>query len=410
MANISAAAIGLASLTFTARALSPDDFGLLMLVQVYILVISQLISFRTWQPLIKYGSDALANGNKGEFSAALRTAFIVDITTAVVGFFIAWGGSFPIGYLLSWEQATYELVAVYCFVILFNVSGHGTAILRIFDRFDLVATHQFTFQLIRFIAIVICWQQGFGLLAFVNAWVLSEVLSYLLLIVLGWIELRKRNIGLFDQGKFNNFKSFLEFLVSNNLDSSIRMISRQLDVLLVGLFLGQAQAGIYRLAIQLSGFATRFTDPLYNILLPEFSKLVSAQNYSALSSLMKRVTFLAAALFVLGYLLISLFGEPVIGLLFGESYRGVFNVLLIYLLAIGLATVFITIVPFLHAHGMARTCLKAQTYSTVLYCLALVPLVYFGGLYGAAIAYVLYHIFWFKAIWPITRTKLAGHE
>jgi O-antigen/teichoic acid export membrane protein len=178
------------------------------------------------------------------------------------------------------------------------------------------------------------------------------------------------------------------------------VLSRQLDVLLIGIFAGEEKAGLYRLAVQVSSIPARLVDPLYNVLLPKFSSLVSIGQKTPLASLVKSVSFAAISVSSIIYIAVILFGEPVLGALFGDEYRGTYPIVIIYMLAIGIASGCVAIVPFMHAHGDVKVCLDVQFKTTLLYIFMLLPLAYIYDVYGVAFAYIGYYFLWLYFIWP----------
>ncbi len=400
-ANIIASLIGIISLVITTHVLTVTNFGLLMLIQVYVMIVGQFVSFKTWQPVIKYGIDLLNESDLAGFTSLIQTAFKIDIVTAFIGFLLALGLAWPVFTVMDWDKGSFDILLIYCLTILLNFSGPGMGILRIFDRFDLIAMQQILFQSVRCVCLVFCWKANLGLNAIIYSWVIPEILAYFFLMSLGFYELRRQKIKLLIPVPiFSKQKEFFSFIIANNFDSSIRAVSRNIDVLLIGFFAGQAQAGIYKLAIQLSGVITRFTDPIYQLLLPVFTELVSKGKKRELKEKMKKITLLSTSIFFAIYIIILLVGHPFISFVFEPEYSSVYKIMCIYLIALGMATSCLTIVPFMHAMGLPKVCLKVQSKSTILYCIVLLPLAYYLGTTGAAVAYILYHIFWFKLIWP----------
>ncbi|MCG5484571.1 MAG: oligosaccharide flippase family protein, partial [Sinorhizobium meliloti] len=58
--NILSSVIGLIGFALTARALGPAGYGILALCFSYTRAVERIVSFQSWQPLIKYGAHSLA--------------------------------------------------------------------------------------------------------------------------------------------------------------------------------------------------------------------------------------------------------------------------------------------------------------------------------------------------------------
>src|SRR3546814_17236584 len=55
--NLASGLISLAAIALTARALGPASYGILALAIAYVRVVERLVTFQSWQPLIKYGAE-----------------------------------------------------------------------------------------------------------------------------------------------------------------------------------------------------------------------------------------------------------------------------------------------------------------------------------------------------------------
>ena len=77
--HLTAAALGLIALALTARALGPEQLGLLALIEAYARVVDRFIRVEPWQALIKYGADALEGDRPEDFRSLLKFGVLVDI-------------------------------------------------------------------------------------------------------------------------------------------------------------------------------------------------------------------------------------------------------------------------------------------------------------------------------------------
>lgn len=407
-ASLFSALLALANLALTARLLVLENFGLLVLVQAYIAIVSQLVGFKTWGPLIKYGADAIAIGQVVTLQSVIRIAFWIDVAAAVVSFGLAVVGARLLAPLIGFSDNTVELITLYALTILLNVSGFAMGVLRLFDRFDLIAIQQILSPLIRFGILCIGYLLEFSFHAVLATWVISEISGCVLLTVMGLKELHRQKLSVYGRiSRFEELRGFFSFLLSTNLDSSIRMISRELDVVLVGLFVDKSGAGIYKLVVQLAGMIGRFTSPLSALLLPIFSRQAAMQSKAEIRRLVSRINWGIIVIFVWIYLVLLAVGEPVLLLFFGEAYQPAFGILLVYMVAAGLGCILVPIVPLMQAYGKASLCLRVQAKATLVYFILMLPLIYCWGVIGAAVAAGLYNIIWFLWMRPEIRRVMG---
>ena len=398
-ANIISGIVAFATIAVTVQILSVENYGLLVLIQAYSAIVAQISGFKTWEPLIKYGADAITSGDSASFEGIIRISFLIDLASAFIGWILLVISAILLSDYMKWNEDTLRYIFIYSLVIIFNISGFATGILRLYDRYKKLAVQQILFQLIRLFLILGCWYLSLGMLEVVVCWVISEILAYLILLIFGLTELKKNNIQLIGKvKKFESRRPFFSFLLANNIDSTIRSISREIDVIIIGLIVGKAGAGIYKLAVQISAMISKFIDPLYNVLLPIFSRLQAEAKNAELRSLVVKITTITFLVFAFAYFFIFLYGEYFIEIIFGDEYQDTYNVLLLYLIATGCLCLLVCVVPVMQAHGRAMTCMKAQAKSTFWYLIILLILCYYFGIYGAAIAYVTYFVLWFVFI------------
>ncbi|QGG47309.1 oligosaccharide flippase family protein [Heliorestis convoluta] len=275
--NIIASVMGLLTLIITARTLGPEAFGILVLIQTYILVVDGLMNFQSWQAMIKFGTDFNENQEVDLFKAMIKYVLLIDVLTAIIATILAITMIKVIGPFINIDENVYHYVMLFSFVILFHVSGVPIAILRMFNKFKLLAFQAVLTSLIKLIGVIILFITESELLGFVIVWVITDIAGHILLQYLGFRELKKRNLSNILDIRINLLKGYIKniwtFIITTNLNSSIRMSTRQLDILIVGSILGNHAVGLYKVAKQFSSVLSRLADPLYKAIYPQLTKL-----------------------------------------------------------------------------------------------------------------------------------------
>ena len=123
----------------------------------------------------------------------------------------------------------------------------------------------------------------------------------------------------------------------NFLSLRFRLTSRELDMLIVGGVLGEAAAGLFKVAKQLSSILAKLTDPLYAAVYPELAKLWANARYVDFERIILRSGALCGGGGLLVFLGFALFGEEIIAWTVGAEFLGAYPVLLFYMLAIAIA-------------------------------------------------------------------------
>jgi len=397
--SVFTAGIDLVSLAVTARALGPELFGVLVLVQTYVRFVNQFVNFQSWQAIIKYGADTLTAKRTSDFRSLIKLGTSLDIIGSLLGTTFAISSVYWAGRWFEWEDSTVLMAAIYSLTILFSLSPTPTAVLRLFDRFKLLAWQRVISAAIRMAALLLAWIAGAGIWGFFVVWMVAQILDYLFLLTLGWRELRRQNYGdalLAPLERISTkFPGIWKFVITTNLSSSIRLGARELDVLIVGGVIGSAAAGIYKVAKQFAGVPVRFADPLQQAIYPDMARLWAEGQIAQFRRTLIRMGVLCGLGGIAIWLGFLLLGEWVIRLTVGPEYISAYEILLVYMLGINLFMFGIAFRPTVLSMGHPGRILQIYIISTIMYLVALVLLLGHLGLMGAAVANIVFHSIWF---------------
>lgn len=396
--SIAKSALGFGAVLLAARGLGPEKYGILVLIQAYVTIIDKLVNFQSWQALIKYGADALEEDNPTNFKRLIKFGTFLDAGSAVLGTLVTIGVGWFLGvWGVQSAQFTWLMMG-YSGVVLFNLIGTPKAILRLFDRFDVAAIQQVVAGVLRLGGVVGAFTINAPLWGYLLAWLVGEVTGYLLLLVLGWRELRIRGYrGIFGtslQGITATYSGLWNYVWTTNLNGSVRMASRRVDTVIIGGVLGPAAVGLYEIAKKFAKILNRLSSPLYQAIYPELAKLWSARDREAFVRLIVQSGAMAGAGALLVWLGAFLFGTSLLNWTVGAEYVGAYSVLVWYMLAVAVEVAAFPLQPAMLAMGHPRKTFIVHVVTTVLYFGVLGGLLYVYELPGAGIAYLVYYIVW----------------
>lgn len=385
--------LSLAALALMVRLLGPDNYGILVLITTYVTIVDSLISFKSWQAMIKFGAEALEDGDQERFKGIAKFCMVLDGTTALIGTIVAAGIATFVGQYLSWSSEIVSMVTLYSVVILFNLSGTPTGLLRLFNKYRLFSTIQIIAALIKLIGIAILFLVGASLFQVLLLWLATNIFSQLLLFGVGWWQLH-------EHGYYGTWRASLRavtdhhpdivgFVFTTNINSSLKTVATELDVLVVGALAGAAGAGLYKVAKQVAAIPAMITDPLYHAIYPDLSRLWAKGEIGLFKRLMFRASLAAGAGAIVIWAGFVIFGERFINLLFGPEFLAAQPILVVYMLAIVIAIFGLPLQPAMLAMGRPKTSLNVFIASTIFYFIILFPLINLFGVVGAAVAYVL---------------------
>lgn len=396
--NIVAWILGLATFAITARILGPTQFGILVLITTYVTIVDQLVHFQSWQALIKYGAEALVRKSDDDFKTIVKLCTLTDVATAILGTVVATVAVSWVGQLLAWESETVLMAALYSFVILFNISGTPTGILRLFNCFRLFAVQNIITAAIKFIGILILLFIGVDLWSVLILWMATTIIGQLLLFGLGWRELHKQGFKEIHKvpikGISTKHPGIWGFVLTTNLNSSIKMTVRELDTIIVGGIAGVEGAGLFKIAKQIAAIPAMLSDPFYQVIYPDLSRLWAKGNIKKFKQLIVRSGLVAGGGATIIWLGVILFGSFFIQLVFGAEFVAAQPVLVWYMLAMVIAIYGFPLQPAMLSMGHPKTTFWVHLLSAIGYFSLLFIFIKWMGLIGAGIAYVCYYLLW----------------
>lgn len=396
--NMVAWILGLVTFAITARILGPTQFGVLVLITTYVTIMDQLLNFQSWQALIKYGIEALVRKSNDDFKSIVKFCTLLDVATAILGTVVAVVAVSWVGQWLAWESKTVLMAALYSFVILLNISGTPTGVLRLFNRFRLFAVQNIITATIKFVGVVILLFIGADLWSVLLLWMVTTIIGQLLLLGLGWRELHI-------QGFEGTYKAPIRdistqhpeiwgFILSTNLSTSVRMTSRELDTMIVGGIIGVEGAGLFKIAKQIAAIPAMVSDPLYQAIYPDLSRLWARESIKEFKQLILRSGLVAGGGATIIWLGTILFGSFFVQIIFGAEYIGAQPVLVWYMLAMVIAIYGFPLAPAMLSMGRPKVSFWVHLLSTLAYLPLLFVFIEWIGLVGAGIAYVCYYVLW----------------
>lgn len=403
----------LAALALTARALGPERYGVLVLIQAWVLVVDRLVSFQSWQIVIRYGAEALEQQDAGGFRSIVKLALLLDAAGAVAGAAIAAGAIAIAARAFGWTAETEQLGLFYSATILFHLSGAPTGLLRLFDRFGWFAIQAAASGAIRLALVLWAFFRGADLSTFVLVWAAADVAGSALLFALGWSALAREGHPLL-AGSVAEARArhpdIGRFAIFTNLETAVRQVSREADLFLVRAFLDAGAAGLYHLIKQIASIPDRLTNPLYHSALPVIARLWAKKDLDAIWSHVAATRTLGlgvAAALVAGWLLA---GRTAIELALGAAYAPIYVPAAIALAGTSLWAASFAYSALLVAMGLAKEKLRLTAIASLAAIALQLLLLPLFGLMGAASGYAVASVMWIGTAAAIVHRRLAPED
>ena len=385
-----AGVLSLGILAVTARGLGPELFGTLILIHSYIKLVGGLTKFQSWQAVIHYGAQSLEAKRGEDLRGLIKFTTALDLASALIGMAIAMGLAGLAGGWLGWGENTTSLVMLYSLLIAVTIKATPIGVLRLFDRFKLIALQSPLSPAVGLIGVGLAYAWDGGLSAYLAAWFAAGLVESAALVILGWRELARQgllhglNFSL--RGLVDPHPGLWRFVWATNIFTSLSAASSHLVTLVLGWLLGPAAAGLFKIAHQFASVLVVPAAALRRTIYPEFAKLAAKGEPRHLRKLMLRAGLISGSVAVIVVLVIAVIGEPLIRLIVGEAYAAAAELLI--LLAAGSAVLLygFALEPVFFALGRPGIMLRLGVITAALNLVLIFLLVAQFGFIGAGVA------------------------
>ncbi len=380
------AILGLAYMAVVARALGVSEMGVLVLIHAFALFLGEVVKFQSWQTVLQYGARPLAAGDTPRFQQVLRFTLALDIASTLLGMALGVIGAFAFSGSLGWGADAAPAAALYMLSLVFMVSATPIGLLRLFDRFDVMANQAALVSLVRLIGSGVAWWLHGGLESFLAAWALGSVVAYAYLLAAAWRELHTRRLlegfawnGPFTQG----LPGIWRFAWNTNLAATLEVALTHVVTLVVGMMVGPGAAAFWRIGRQIADAIAKPAKLLVPALYPELARLRVEERHDDMWRLVKRVGVLAGGVGLLVLLVAVLAGGPLLTLVMGEAFAPAASVMTWQVAAAVVAIFALPLEPMLVSLGKPGAAVRVHLAVGVTFLISLPFLIEAFGLTGA---------------------------
>lgn len=403
------AGLGIVSLALTARALGPAGLGILAVIESYTRSVARILHPEPWQALIKHGAEALERGDRQALGQLAWLSLMTDIAlgglTALVGVAIAlWLG--------TWMQAVQGHAALLALAAASGLIGPrptAMGLLRLYDRFDLLARIDMGTALIRLALIAAAWWAGAGLWAFVALFVVWTVADSAIPMVFALREMRRHGDRLLPAPPariLRDHPGLLRLFVNSNLSVTLRQLRQRFDVVLLAVVMPAPLLGLYQIARRMSEAALRIGRPVSQIVFPEFARLAARGDFGRFRRLLLIATLGLTGLMLVLLLPVALNMQALVTLAFGPEFAPAATSVTIMAAAVALYIAGMTAGPALMSLSRDSALTLVTLASTVVFFAGLGPAARIWGVEGAAAMHLVANAVWLALIMGVALTAL----
>lgn len=376
--------------TLMARALGPAEFGLVVLIQTYTLLIRGLFNFQLFDVVVRYGVPSHDDDDAHTLQRLIKICRRVDSLVRVLATVLALILTPLIGPLLGMEQDHMILLSLYSLVLLATGNGTDIGVLRLFDQFDILGRQMTIGPFLSLFGVVIAWWLNSPLPVFIVILAFAYATENIYLSWCGRRECRQR-IGSPNQDKslkkasMDEFPGLRHFLWISYWQSNLDLVPKHITVMLAGLLLGATEAGLLRLARQFSSLLSKPAVLIRQVVFLDLNRSWNQGNPN-FKLIAYRTALLGGGVGMLFVLAGYFFGEVLLETIIGQEFVAAAPVLTLMLLAATFDLTASSLRSAAYASGHTGKVLRLYVLSAFIYLTLFVLLTSWIGLIGAGVA------------------------
>jgi O-antigen/teichoic acid export membrane protein len=396
--SLLASILGVVVASVITKSMSLESYGLIVMLQAYVMFVDLIFNFQSWQSLIKYGSVALKNKNQAQLVQFLQLGVVLDVVGSTLAFCFALVLLQPLSMVFRFDAGLLQPYLFFAVVILFRMVGTATALLRLTDQYKFFNYQQLINwggKLVLILALAFSGELTIKNIFIVFA--ICECAASLFLIFSGIRSLSKFNLGwhqiLPTKKTFvmtAEARRFLKFSFRTNVDGAILGGVRTVDELIIGALISPSAAAIFKVMKLVATIVSKALDPLYTVIYPELSRLIAELKFAEVRHLLKRISVFNFVISLSITWVFYFFGEGLISLMFTSDYLVGLPMIQVYLLSVLVGFTFFYLQPLMLSFELEASALLINALASFVYIGLLLFMVPKLELWAIVIAFAVF--------------------
>jgi O-antigen/teichoic acid export membrane protein len=387
-----AAICGVLGTALMAHALPVEQFGLVILLHTYIMVIKGFLNFRSFEAIVRYGIPLQDAGDEPRLKSMLRSTMLLDFASSAVATMVGVAIVPLAGGFLHWDAQLSSWATLYALVLLSTPINTGSGVLRLYDRFDALGIQYTIGPLLRLVLVTVAWLKNAPMLVFILIWGFSFCVGNLYMIARGLVELRRNLSSPLWQGFHwgdvrEQGREFWSFIGVVYWQTSVDLLPKHLSTLLVGSLLGPAAAGLFRLARDVSTVLNQPAMMIREVLFPDLTRSWNT-NQDAFASSIFKTAFIAGGVGLIFVVVAWFAGGPMLSLV-GDDYVPAKPLMVLLLVAGSFELASASMRAAAYAMGQAARLLRIHLLGIAIYLMSFYTFTKTLGLIGPGFASIL---------------------
>ena len=397
-----------------ARVLGIELFGLLTLIIAYVKVVSSLVDFRVWESVVKYVGEFLERNESERVLSMIKFSYIVDAAAGLLAFGICLLLAGVANDIFIKSPNGFDLVLVFSLtLIVTSVNTTSEALFRVFDRFKTIVFVQSAKAVFKLGSVLAALYMGYGIKGVLVAYVAVSFFEFALTQVVVNRMLRDKGLHTWFSAKVallsSRMRGIIWFLLNTSFNATLTIANEgKVAVLILGYFFGSGAAGLYKIARAVIKVINRITDPMYEAIFPKLVSFSTSNLYDRFAEILKFSVRSLLKLIIPVLVIVLLFTEQLIELIFGSQYIPACDTMRVLAVAVLFTGGTFWLTPMLLAIGRPGLRTAISTFKVLVYIAFLLALVPKYSYFGAGIAYLIVEFMHFLvAIYLVHRLNKA---
>ncbi len=401
--SVGASLLSLAAIGLTARTLGPELLGVLVMIEAYVRLIDRWLRPESWQTLIKYGAENLTNDRIDNFKKLIKLGFLVDIIGALTAAVVAIAGVQFAAQWFEWDSTTTQMASLYCLSLLFQISGTPIALLRLYDRFAVMAFLDTASAALRLALVAMAWFLSAGIWSFLFISIAIAILTPLVYLAIALRDLNNHGHSDFIRipvsGVSEAHPGIWRLFWSANFTLLIRKTVENSDVLIVGAILGSAASGALHVVKRLAEVVLKIGRPIQQVLYPDIVRLWAKGEHGRFGSAVRRTNAICGGCAAALTVLFSLNPEFLLTTFVGPDFANAAPSLIVQMIAMTFFMSGIALRPALYSMGSDRAVLVAMFCGSLTFYIVSLSMMPHIGLIAANIGHCAFYGLFVASCW-----------
>ncbi|CAK7192615.1 hypothetical protein COMNV_00819 [Commensalibacter sp. Nvir] len=316
--------LSLIQISLAIHLLGDKGYGFLILIYSFTQTIGDLAEFQSWQTVLHYGLKPFEDNNIPLLQRVIRFSFFLDLVSCALALTISFFCAVYFNNELGWPNEWHYLGIIFSFTVMFTTSATSNGILRLLNRYDLIAIQSLVATLVRFCGIVFLTLVGGDIRGAVLVWMLAAFANFSSFLYFALTQLHKKNLlkGLFTHikgGLSKDLPGIWKFAWNTNINMTFSLAFKQITTLVIGSILGPVSAGHYNIAGKIAEATAKPIVLLQSTLYPEMVRSWNSSKPSHLYKMALQITLLTGVITSLLFIVLPYIAFPLLKLLLHKN-------------------------------------------------------------------------------------------